>query len=112
MATLDAAKMAGIEVISLINEPTAAACYYASLPNVKKITGKILVFDLGGGTFDVTVCEVQGEEVEVITSRGDKWLGGKDFDKELINLINEKYKELTGKELDCLLYTSDAADEP
>ena len=100
VATLDAAKMAGIEVISLINEPTAAACYYASLPNVKKITGKILVFDLGGGTFDVTVCEVQGEEVEVITSRGDKWLGGKDFDKELINLINEKYKNLTGKELD------------
>ena len=46
--------MAGIEVISLINEPTAAACYYASLPNVKKITGNILVFDLGGGTFDVT----------------------------------------------------------
>ena len=71
VATLDAAKMAGIEVISLINEPTAGACYYASLPNVKKITGKILVFDLGGGTFDVTVCEVQGEEVEVITSRGD-----------------------------------------
>ena len=100
VATLDAAKMAGIEVISLINEPTAAACYYASLPNVKKITGKILVFDLGGGTFDVTVCEVQGEEVEVITSRGDKWLGGKDFDKELINLINEKYKKLSGKELD------------
>ena len=44
--------------------------------------------------FDVTVCEVQGEEVEVITSRGDKWLGGKDFDKELINLISEKYKKL------------------
>ena len=43
---------------------------------------------------------MQGEEVEVITSRGDKWLGGKDFDKELINLINEKYKKLTGKELD------------
>ena len=74
--------MAGIEVISLINEPTAAACYYASLPS-KKISGKILVFDLGGGTFDVTVCEVEGSKVEVITSRGDKWLGGKDFDKEL-----------------------------
>ena len=100
VATLDAAKMAGIEVISLINEPTAAACYYASLPNVKKITGKILVFDLGGGTFDVTVCDVQGEKVEVITSRGDKWLGGKDFDKELVNLINNKYKNAAGQELD------------
>ena len=100
VATLDAAKMAGIEVISLINEPTAAACYYASLPNVKKITGKILVFDLGGGTFDVTVCDVQGQKVEVITSRGDKWLGGKDFDKELVNLINNKYKSATKQELD------------
>ena len=100
VATLDAAKMAGIEVISLINEPTAAACYYASLPNVKKITGNILVFDLGGGTFDVTVCTVKGEQVEVITSRGDKWLGGKDFDKELVNLINDKYKKATGEQLD------------
>tara|TARA_B100001123_G_scaffold302583_1_gene337761 strand:+ start:275 stop:1822 length:1548 start_codon:yes stop_codon:yes gene_type:complete len=100
VATLDAAEMAGIEVISLINEPTAAACYYASLPNVKKITGKILVFDLGGGTFDVTVCDIQGEKVEVITSRGDKWLGGKDFDKELVNLIDNKYKKVTGQKLD------------
>ncbi len=100
VATLDAAKMAGIEVISLINEPTAAACYYASLPNVKKITGKILVFDMGGGTFDVSLCDIQGEKVEVITSRGDKWLGGKDFDKEIVNLINKKYKNETGQELD------------
>ena len=54
-----------LEVISLINEPTAAACYYASLSNVKKITGKILVFDLGGGTFDVTVCDIQGQNIEI-----------------------------------------------
>ena len=100
VATLDAAKMAGIEVISLINEPTAAACYYASLPNVKKITGKILVFDLGGGTFDVTVCDIQGQNIEIITSRGDKWLGGKDFDLEIVNLMNGKYKAATGQELD------------
>ena len=79
--------MAGIEVISLINEPTAAACYYASLSNVKKITGKILVFDLGGGTFDVTVCDIQKQNIEIITSRGDKWLGGKDFDSEMLNEI-------------------------
>ena len=100
VATLDAAKMAGIEVIELINEPTAAACYYASLPNVEKITGKILVFDLGGGTFDVTLCDVVDQKVDVITSRGDKWLGGKDFDKEILNLIDEKYKKETGKNLD------------
>jgi molecular chaperone DnaK len=89
VATLDAAKMAGIEVIELINEPTAAACYYASLPNVEKISGKILVFDLGGGTFDITLCDVVDQKVDVITSRGDKWLGGKDFDQEILNLIDE-----------------------
>ena len=83
-----------------VNEPTAAACYYASLPAVKKITGKVLVFDLGGGTFDVTVCEIEAQKVEVITSRGDKWLGGKDFDSELVNIMNNKYKEATGEGLD------------
>ncbi len=99
IATLDAAKMAGIEVIELINEPTAAACYYASLPNVEKISGKILVFDLGGGTFDVTLCDVVDQKVDVITSRGDKWLGGKDFDQEILNLIDKKYKKETGANL-------------
>ena len=102
VATLDAAKMAGIEVIELINEPTAAACYYASLPTVEKVTGKVLVFDLGGGTFDVTLCEVNGPKVEVITSRGDKWLGGKDFDNEILNLIAEKYKKNTNSEIDLI----------
>ena len=100
VATLDAAKMAGIEVIELINEPTAAACYYASLPSVEKVTGKVLVFDLGGGTFDVTLCDVNGPKIDVITSRGDKWLGGKDFDNELLNLISDKYKENTKGEID------------
>ena len=99
IATLDAAKMAGIEVIELINEPTAAACYYASLPNVEKISGKILVFDLGGGTFDITLCDVVDQKVDVITSRGDKWLGGKDFDQEILNLIDKKYKKETGANL-------------
>ena len=92
--------MAGIEVIELINEPTAAACYYASLPSVEKVTGKVLVFDLGGGTFDVTLCDVNGPKIDVITSRGDKWLGGKDFDNELLNLISDKYKENTKGEID------------
>ena len=100
VATLDAAKMAGIEVIELINEPTAAACYYASLPSIKKVTGKVLIFDLGGGTFDVTICEVQSQSVEVITSRGDKWLGGKDFDSELFKIMSQKYKESTGEPLE------------
>ena len=100
VATLDAAKMAGLEVIELINEPTAAACYYASLPSVDKVTGKVLVFDLGGGTFDITLCNIEGQKVDVITSRGDKWLGGKDFDKQLLLLINEKYKKESGFDLD------------
>jgi len=100
VATLDAAKMAGLEVIELINEPTAAACYYASLPSVEKVTGKVLVFDLGGGTFDVTLCDIKGQKVQIITSRGDKWLGGKDFDNEILSLINEKYKKELGSDLD------------
>ena len=81
-ATLDAAKLADLEVIELINEPTAAVLHYASLPGVE-IGGRVMIFDLGGGTFDVTFAEVKNKKVDVLTSRGDKYLGGKDFDKEI-----------------------------
>ena len=81
-ATLDAAKIAEIEVIELINEPTAAVLHYASLPGVE-IGGRVMIYDLGGGTFDVTIAEVKNKKVDVITSRGDKYLGGKDFDLEI-----------------------------
>ena len=87
-ATLDAAKIADIEVIELINEPTAAVLHYASLPGVE-VGGRVMIFDLGGGTFDVTFAEVKNKKVDVLTSRGDKYLGGRDFDKEITKLIKK-----------------------
>ena len=98
-ATLDAAKMADIEVIELINEPTAAVLHYASLPGVE-VGGRVMIFDLGGGTFDVTFAEVKNKKVDVLTSRGDKYLGGKDFDWEVAKLIKKKYFEVHNAEID------------
>lgn len=91
-ATVEAANLAGIEVIELINEPTAAVLHYASLPGVQ-IGGRVMIYDLGGGTFDVTIAEVKNKKVNVITSRGDKFLGGKDFDNEIIKIFNKKYNQ-------------------
>ena len=98
-ATLDAVKMADIEVIELINEPTAAVLHYASLPGVE-VGGRVMIFDLGGGTFDVTFAEVKNKKVDVLTSRGDKYLGGKDFDWEIAKLIKKKYFEVHNAEID------------
>ncbi len=98
-ATLDAAKMADIEVIELINEPTAAVLHYASLPGVE-VGGRVMIFDLGGGTFDVTFAEVKNKKVDVLTSRGDKYLGGKDFDLEIAKLIKKKYHDIHKVDID------------
>ena len=98
-ATLDAAKMADIEVIELINEPTAAVLHYASLPGVE-VGGRVMIFDLGGGTFDVTFAEVKNKKVDVLTSRGDKYLGGKDFDWEITKLIKKKYHDIHKVDID------------
>jgi molecular chaperone DnaK len=98
-ATLDAAKIADIEVIELINEPTAAVLHYASLPGVE-VGGRVMIFDLGGGTFDVTFAEVRNKKVDVLTSRGDKYLGGRDFDKEITKIIRKKYREAHNSEID------------
>ena len=97
VSTLDAAKVAGLDV-ELINEPTAAVLHYANLPGVK-LSGRVLVFDLGGGTFDITIANIKDKKVNVITSVGDKHLGGEDFDKELIKIIDKKYKKAKGKSL-------------
>ena len=98
-ATMDAAKYAGIKVTGIINEPTAAGLYYATNKN---LTGNLVVFDLGGGTFDVTTLKSIDnngkKEVSIITSQGDHKLGGKDFDKEIVKDINQKYKQKYGKE--------------
>lgn len=84
-ATRQAAARAGFQKVELINEPTAAILYASSLPN-RRLDGKVLVFDLGGGTFDATLAEVKGEDVRVIWSEGDHRLGGMDFDKALLSL--------------------------
>ena len=88
-ATKDAGQIAGLEVARIINEPTAAALAYGL---EKKKDEKICVFDLGGGTFDVSILEVSNELVEVLSTSGDTHLGGDDFDEELIKFIAAKFK--------------------
>ena len=95
-ATKDAGQISGLEVARIINEPTAAALAYGL---DKKSEEKIVVFDLGGGTFDVSILEVGDELVEVLSTSGDTHLGGDDFDEELINLIAERFKQEQGIDL-------------
>jgi len=102
-ATIDAAKMAELsgyesDTIELINEPTAAIFHYANLPGVS-ISGKVMVVDLGGGTFDVTIAEVNGKKVDVIHSEGNPNLGGKDFDRLILKFMSEEYKNQLGADL-------------
>ncbi len=97
-ATLDAAKLAKLDV-ELINEPTAAVLHYANLPG-SSVNGRVMIFDLGGGTFDITIANVKGKKVDVITSVGDKTLGGRRFDEEILKIIDKKYKKAKGKGID------------
>ncbi|MFN0052016.1 MAG: molecular chaperone DnaK [Planctomycetales bacterium] len=89
-ATKDAGQIAGLEVERIINEPTAASLAYGL---DKKKEEKIVVFDLGGGTFDVSVLEVGDGVVEVLSTNGDTHLGGDDFDEELINFIADRFRQ-------------------
>ncbi|MGE3316181.1 MAG: molecular chaperone DnaK [Planctomycetaceae bacterium] len=95
-ATKDAGVIAGLEVSRIINEPTAAALAYGL---DKKKEEKICVFDLGGGTFDVSILEVGDELLEVLSTNGDTHLGGDDFDEKLINHIADKFKAEQGIDL-------------
>ncbi len=95
-ATKDAGKIAGLEVKRIINEPTAAALAYGF---DKKKDQKVVVYDLGGGTFDVSVLEVAADTVEVKSTNGDTHLGGDDFDQVLINWIIAEYKKESGLDL-------------
>lgn len=95
-ATMDAGKIAGLNVIGIVNEPVAAALHYAT---TCKVFGKVLVYDLGGGTFDVTIMDVNGHEMNIICSQGDHELGGIDFDKKILEILEEKYKDKFGQEL-------------
>ncbi len=95
-ATKDAGQIAGLEVARIINEPTAAALAYGL---DKKEQEKIVVFDLGGGTFDVSVLEVAEGVFRVISTNGDTHLGGDDFDEVLINYVADEFKKENGIDL-------------
>ncbi len=96
-ATINAGKIAGVNVIGLVNEPTAAAYYYAV---VHEIQGKVLIFDLGGGTLDVTIATISKNDVKIINSKGDRNLGGFNFDQMLVSYFEEYYaKETNGDRL-------------
>ncbi|WP_013631074.1 MULTISPECIES: molecular chaperone DnaK [Rubinisphaera] len=95
-ATKDAGQIAGLEVERIVNEPTAAALAYGL---EKKKDEKIAVFDLGGGTFDVSILEVDAELVQVLSTNGDTHLGGDDFDEVLIDHIADKFQEDEGVDL-------------
>ncbi len=88
-ATREAGEIAGLEVVRMINEPTAAALSYGAAQDQPK---KMLVYDLGGGTFDVSVVNVESGVVEVLSSHGDNHLGGDDFDQQIINYLLEYIK--------------------
>ena len=94
-ATMAAATKAGLKVRHIVNEPTAAALYYA-YQSGDELAGNYAVFDLGGGTFDVSIIRINGQEVDVLASNGLSKLGGDDFDQALWTLIASKYKAETG----------------
>lgn len=95
-ATKDAGEIAGLKVERIVNEPTAAALAYGL---DKKKDEKILVFDLGGGTFDVSVLEIGDDVVEVLATSGNNHLGGDDFDKKIIDWLAEEFKKESGIDL-------------
>lgn len=95
-ATMDAGRLAGLNVIGIVNEPVAAALYYAT---TRSVFGNVLVFDLGGGTFDVTILNARGTDMNIICSQGDHLLGGVDFDNKILEELEERYKDAVGSEL-------------
>jgi len=95
-ATKDAGKIAGLEVLRIINEPTAAALAYGL---DKKETQTIAVYDLGGGTFDVTILEIDDGLFEVKSTNGDTFLGGEDFDMRIVNYLADEFKKANGVDL-------------
>jgi molecular chaperone DnaK len=111
-ATIDAGKIAGIEVLRIINEPTAASLAYGL---DKKQNETILVFDLGGGTFDVSILEVGDGIFEVLSTAGDTSLGGDDFDKALVRWLVEDFESKEGinltKDIQALQRLTEAAEK-
>ncbi|CAI9116093.1 OLC1v1017159C1 [Oldenlandia corymbosa var. corymbosa] len=100
-ATMDAGEIAGLNILSTINEPTAAAIAYG-LENSSSITGKkrtVLIFDLGGGTFDVSILTVKSGSIEVEATAGDAHLGGEDFDNRMVNHFIKEFKRKHHKDV-------------
>ena len=101
-ATKDAGKIAGLEVLRIINEPTAAALAYGVDKN-DKADRKVAVYDLGGGTFDVSIIEIaniDGEkQIEVLSTNGDTFLGGEDFDQRIMDFLVDEFKKESGVDL-------------
>ena len=95
-ATKDAGKIAGLEVLRIINEPTAAALAYGL---DKKKTGTVAVYDLGGGTFDISILEIGDGVFEVKSTNGDTHLGGEDFDLQIIDYLADEFKKDNGVDL-------------
>ena len=95
-ATKDAGKIAGLDVLRIINEPTAAALAYGM---DKKANGTIAVYDLGGGTFDISILEIGDGVFEVKSTNGDTFLGGEDFDQRLVGYLADEFKKESGIDL-------------
>ncbi len=95
-ATKDAGRIAGLEVLRIINEPTAAALAYGM---DKKTSGSIVVYDLGGGTFDVSILEIGDGVFEVKATNGDTFLGGEDFDARIIEYVASEFQKESGIDL-------------
>jgi len=111
-ATMEAGAAAGLNVIGIVNEPVAAALYYAT---AQQVSGKVLVYDLGGGTFDVTIMDVRGHQMDIICSQGDHALGGIDFDRKVLEIMERMYREkfeaeLIGSAEDRAKYEDEAED--
>lgn len=105
-ATKKAGEIAGLNVVDLINEPTAAALAYGITKQSEK---RILVYDLGGGTFDVTLIDVSPESIDVIVTGGDHNLGGKNWDDAIVEYLVEQYKEQTGNDSEDILMNAETA---
>ncbi|MFK5984807.1 MAG: Hsp70 family protein [Pseudomonadota bacterium] len=109
-ATMTAAQSAGLDIKYIINEPTAAALYYA-FKSGEDLHGNYAVYDLGGGTFDISIIHVDGQDVNVLASNGVSKLGGDDFDLILKKMVFDKYKVLTGEDLEEDDFTTNEAEE-
>jgi molecular chaperone DnaK len=96
IATREAGELAGLEVVRIINEPTAAALAYSSGRDIGR---RVLVYDLGGGTFDVSLVQIDGSIVEVLATAGHNRLGGDDFDRRIVDEIAEKFATSAGVDL-------------